>query len=116
MVNRTKPEHKRTMGPWAWNSKLLNEKVIKGDQDDCWLADNFAQTRHGPLFGVTKNGRPQMTQVCRILYRDWFNKDCEENEIAHKCGEKFCLNPNHWDVKDNKKHGARPNKLKWSQE
>jgi hypothetical protein len=113
MVNRTKPEHRRTMGAWTWNSKLLNEKVIKGTELDCWPSTNFSQTKHGPLFGVTKNGKPQMTQLCRILYRDWFNIDCEENEIAHKCGDKTCLNFNHWEVKPNKKHGARPNKQQW---
>ena len=116
MVNRTKPEDKRTMGEWTWNSKLLNEKVIRGPELECWPATNFSQTKHGPLFGVTKNGKPQMTQLCRILYRDWFNIDCEENEIAHKCGDKMCLNPDHWEVKPNKKHGARPNSKQWYME
>jgi len=116
MVNRIKTEYIKTMGEWSWNTKILNDKVVKGDDNDCWFADNFAQTQHGPLFGAKKNGKPRMTQVCRILYRDWFNIDCEENEIAHSCGEKFCINPRHWDVKPNKKHGARPNSKKWWQE
>jgi hypothetical protein len=115
MVNRTRPEHKKTIGQWTWNSRLLNEKVIKKDSNECWPSTNFSQTKHGPLFGAVKNGQRQMTQLCRILYRDWFNIDCEENEITHKCGDKTCLNPNHWEITSNKKHGARP-KSKWFDE
>ena len=115
MVNKTKPQDKKTMGEWSWNSKLLNEKVVKGTELECWPATNFAQTKHGPLFGVQKHGKPRMTQLCRILYRDWFNIDCEENEIAHRCGSKNCINPDHWEVKSNKKHGARPNKQWWNE-
>jgi len=108
MTKRIRTEHVKTMGAWSWNSQVLNDKVIKGTDTECWPSTNFAQTKHGPLFGAKKNNRPQMTQVCRILYRDWFNKDCEENEIAHQCGDKTCLNPSHWEVKPNKKHGRRP--------
>ena len=108
MVNRTKTEDKKTIGQWTWNSKLLNEKVIKGKKSECWPATNFAYSPSAPLFGVVKNGRRQMTQVCRILYRDWFNEDCEEREITHSCGDKFCLNPDHWEVIDIKTHGPRP--------
>ena len=114
MVNKTKPEHLKSMGQWTWNSRLLNEKVIRGSDNECWPASNFAQTQHGPLFGVIKNGRRQMSQVCRILYRDWFNIDCEENEVSHKCGNKNCLNPQHWELQPNKKHGARPNQQWWN--
>jgi len=108
MANHTPSQDKKTIGQWTWNSRLLNEKVIRLGKQDCWPATNFAQTKHGPLFGCQKNGRPQMTQVTRILYRDWFNEDCEEKEITHSCGSKQCLNPNHWEVKPIKKHGPRP--------
>jgi len=118
VVNKTKKEDLKTMGEWSWNSRLLNEKVIRGNDNECWPSTNFAQTRNGPLFGVIKNGKRQMTQVCRILYRDWFNIDCEESEITHTCGNKNCLNKNHWEVKPNKRHGlcyeqnqdSKPNK------
>ena len=113
MVNKTKPQYVRSMGAWTWNTKVLNEKVIKGLPFECWPSTNFAQTKHGPLFGVKKNGRPQMTQVCRILYRDWFNEDCEEREVTHSCGDKTCLNPDHWLIQPIKKHGRRPNNQKW---
>ena len=96
------------MGAWTWNSTLLNEKVIKLSKHECWPATNFAQTQHGPLFGVLKNGKRQMTQVCRILYRDWFNDDCEEKEVTHACGNRSCLNPDHWAILDIKKHGPIP--------
>ena len=112
MVNKTKQEDKKSMGDWTWNSRLLNEKVIRLGEDDCWPSTNFAQTKHGPLFGVMKGSKRQMSQVCRILYRDWFNKDCEEQEVAHGCGDKNCLNPNHWEVHDIKKHGPRPRPVK----
>ena len=111
MVNKTRPEDLKTMGQWTWNSRLLNEKVIRKNDDECWPSTNFAQTQHGPLFGARKNGKAQMTQVCRILYRDWFNDDCEEKEIAHKCGNKNCLNSLHWQVKDVKKHGPQPRNI-----
>jgi len=110
MVRKTKPEESKTVGQWSWNTKRLNEKVIRLGEDECWPATNFAQTQHAPLFGARKNGKPQMSQVCRILYRDWFDDDCEEKEVAHSCGDKNCLNPKHWDIKPLKKHGARPNK------
>ena len=100
MVNKTNKEHLKSMGPWTWNSTLLNKKVIKRDSHECWPSTNFSQTIHGPLFGVVKNGKRQMTQVCRILYRDWFNEDCEEKEIKHNCGSRSCLNPNHWTILD----------------
>jgi hypothetical protein len=109
MVNKTKPKDLKTIGQWTWNSKLLNEKVIPGPDNECWSSKNFAQTKHGPLFGVMKNSRRQMSQVCRILYRDWFNDDCEDKEITHACGNKYCLNKNHWLVKPYKKHGRPPN-------
>ena len=108
MVNRSKPEDMKSIGEWTWNSRLLNEKVIKGKKNECWPATNFAHSPSAPLFGVMKNGRRQMTQVCRILYRDWFNEDCEEREITHSCGTKDCLNPDHWEVIDIKTHGPRP--------
>jgi hypothetical protein len=108
VVNRTKPQDQKTIGQWTWNSRLLNEKVIKGKNNECWPATNFAQTQHGPLFGVIKNGKRQMTQVCRILFRDWFNEDCEEREITHSCGDKNCINPSHWEIVNVKTHGPTP--------
>ena len=115
MVNRTKPENIKSMGPWSWNTKILNEKVVKGPDTECWTNSKFAQTQHGPLFGVKKNNKPQMTQVARILYRDWFNEDCEENSLMHSCGNKMCLNPNHWEIKPNRKHGHKVNKEWWEE-
>jgi len=112
MVNKIKPENKKQVGAWSWNSKRLNDKVIRLGPSECWPSTNFAQTQHGPLFGVNKNGKAQMTQVCRILYRDWFNDDCEEKEVTHACGDKTCLNPDHWDVKPLKKHGPTPKPAK----
>jgi len=110
MVHKTKPEDLKTIGEWSWNSKLLNEKVIKGDINDCWEWQG-SRTIHGPLFGVIKNGRRQMTQVCRILYRDWFNEDCEDKEVTHACGNKNCINSNHWEIKPYKRHEATPTKI-----
>jgi hypothetical protein len=112
MVNKTKPENKKQVGQWSWNTKRLNEKVIRLGPDECWPATNFAQTQHGPLFGCQKSGKPQMTQACRILYRDWFNEDCEEKEVTHACGSKNCLNPLHWEIKPIKKHGPKANTIK----
>ena len=58
MVNRVKPENKKQVGQWTWNSKRLNEKVIRLGDNECWPSTNFAQTQHGPLFGARKNNKP----------------------------------------------------------
>ena len=108
MVNKTRSQDLKTIGQWTWNSRLLNSKVIEKGINDCWPATNFAQTEHAPLFGAIKNGRRQMSQATRILYRDWYNEDCEDLEITHSCGNKNCINKNHWEIVEIKTHGPKP--------
>ena len=96
---------------WTWNSELVLSKVDKGNQWDCWEWTG-AQSPAAPLFGARKNNRPQMTQAARILYREYYNEDCEEREITHDCGNKNCMNPDHWLIKDIKQHGPKPKNIK----
>ena len=107
MVNKTKPEDLKTIGQWSWKSDLLLKKVKQGNKDECWQWLGSTGP-HAPLFGAIKNGRRQMSQACRILYRELYNDDCEEKEITHSCGNRYCVNHNHWLVKDVKKHGPEP--------
>lgn len=104
----SKPHLMKQIGQWRWNSELVNSKVDKTDEFGChpWLG---SQSPAAPLFGARKNNYPQMTQAARILYRDWYNEDCEDKEITHKCGNKNCMNPDHWLILPIKKHGRRPN-------
>ena len=104
MVNKTKPEELTTIGQWSWKSDLLMNKVVQGPRDECWPWLGSTGP-HSSLFGAIKNGKRQMTQACRILYRELYKKDCEEKEITHTCGNRHCVNWHHWAVKDIKTSG-----------
>lgn len=111
MVNKRRPQDITTIGQWSWNSQTLLSKVQRGtNPNDCavWLG---ARGPHAPLFGAYKNNKQQMTQATRILYREIFKEDCEEKEITHSCGNRYCVNENHWEIVDIKKHGRRPKPL-----
>lgn len=93
-------ENKKTIGDWTWNSQVLWSKIVDTDPDSCWawLGAVGPQTN---LFGVRKNGKAQMTQARRILYRDVYNEDCDDLQIRHTCGNKYCMNPHHFSVLPN---------------
>lgn len=101
----------KRIGMWTWNSELVLSKVNKKGKNDCWEWLG-AQSPAAPLFGARKNNKPQMTQAARILYREYYNEDCEEKEVAHDCGNKNCMNPSHWEILDVKKHGATPREIR----
>ena len=90
-----KPESKRTIGEWTWNSDTLLKKVVKGTEEECWTWTGSTGP-HSNLFGAIKNGRRQMTQATRILYRELYNEDVDGYEIQHTCKNKYCVNPSHW--------------------
>lgn len=102
-----KPHLMKTIGQWTWNSELVLSKVDRQGEIDCWEWLG-AKTIHAPLFGARKNNRPQMTQATRILYREYFNEDCEDKEVTHSCGNKNCMNSAHWEIIDTKTHGPTP--------
>lgn len=104
----------KQIGMWAWNSELVLSKVDKKSDLECWPWMGGSISPGAPLFGARKNGRAQMTQAARILYREYYNEDCEEKEVAHECGSKLCMNPAHWKILDVKKHGAVPREIKQS--
>lgn len=106
-----KPHAMKQIGLWRWNSELVLSKVDKTDELSCWEWQG-AQSPAAPLFGARKNNRPQMTQAARILYREYYNEDCEDKEVTHSCGNKNCMNPSHWAIVDVKKHEAIPKKVK----
>lgn len=106
-----KPHAMKQIGLWRWNSELVLSKVDKQGKNDCWPWLG-AQSPAAPLFGARKNGRPQMTQAARILFREYYNEDCEEREVTHSCGNKNCMNPDHWEIINIKKHGATPKQIR----
>lgn len=106
-----KPHLMKTIGAWTWNSELVLSKVDKQGKNDCWPWLG-AQSPSAPLVGVRKNGKAQMSQAARILYREIYNEDCEDKEITHACGNKNCMNPDHWKIINVKKHGPTPKNVK----
>jgi hypothetical protein len=106
-----KPHLMKTIGVWTWNSSLVLSKVNRRSVNDCWEWMG-AQSPSAPLFGAKKNNRPQMTQAARILFREYYNQDCEDKEITHSCGNKNCMNFDHWEIKDIKVHGAPPTNVR----
>lgn len=104
----------KQIGQWTWNSSNVLSKVDRSDINGChpWLG---SQSPSAPLFGARKNNKAQMTQATRILYREIYNEDCEDIEITHSCGNKNCMNPSHWEIKDIKKHKPKTDKPKIKQ-
>jgi len=92
----------KTVGEWTWNTEVLWSKIVKTDDDSCWawLGAVGPQTN---LFGARKNGKPQMTQTQRILYRDVTGEDCDDLQIRHSCGNAYCLNPSHFKILPNQR-------------
>lgn len=88
------------IGEWAWNSELLWSKIDKSQECWRWLG---SKSVHANLFGAYKNRHQQMTQAPRIIYREVFKQDCNEYRITHSCGNKFCVNPNHYELQPNKR-------------
>ena len=81
--------NRKSIGDWEWNSTILWSKIVKTDDPRLcwrWLGSRGPQTN---LFGGKKSGQAQMTQARRILYRDVFGEDCDDNQIKHSCGNAF---------------------------
>lgn len=93
---------RKSIGEWEWNSTVLWSKIVKTDDDSCWawIGSRGPQTN---LYGGRKSGQAQMTQARRILFRDVFNEDCDDKQIKHTCGNAFCMNWQHFDVKPNQR-------------
>jgi hypothetical protein len=85
---------RKQIGAWSWNSEILWSKIEQKEADDCWTWLG-ATGPHANLFGTKKNGRPQMSQLPRILYRDVTGLDCEGMEITHTCNNRYCANFSH---------------------
>lgn len=93
---------KKTMGQWTWNSEILHSKIVKTEPDECWqwLGASGPQTN---LFGAQRNGKAQMTQARRILFRDVYERDCEDQRIKMKCKNAYCMNWHHFDTMPNQR-------------
>lgn len=93
---------RKSIGDWEWNSTILWNKIIKTDDASCWtwIGSVGPQTN---LFGGRKSGQAQMTQARRILFMDVTGKDATEHQIKHTCGNAFCMNWQHFDVKPNQR-------------
>lgn len=89
------------VGPWAWNTKNFNRRIVKGSPDEChaWTGSTGP---NGPLFGAqlfdeeTKKYHPQMTQARRILYFEHTGEYLQNRAgVYHTCRNKDCMNPKH---------------------
>ena len=84
---------------WAWNRHRLEQKIERGDSEDCWRWRGGS----GPdanLFGAYRRlesgeYRTQMTQASRLIYRQEFRAPVNGKKVVHACGNKYCCNPNH---------------------
>ena len=92
----------KTIGEWTWNTEIFWKKIVQTDENSCWswTGSTGPQTN---LFGARKNGKPQMTQARRLLYRDIYNEDCDDKRITMKCNNAYCMNPGHFDTKPNQR-------------
>jgi hypothetical protein len=95
-----KPEYKH-VGVWSWNNDILWSKIeVSLNPDECWLWHG-AMSPTGAIFGVRKNGKPQMTQARRLVWMSENNEDVTPHRITMKCRCQSCLNPNHFELKPN---------------
>jgi hypothetical protein len=115
-MNRNKLQDMKTIGIWSWKPRLLEPKIDRRGDNECWPWLGSLNRDNRPLFGAWKNTgsgfKQQMSQATRIYYRHIFNEDCEEKEITHGCGNKNCMNPRHWEIEEIKKHGPKPRPVK----
>ncbi len=80
---------------WSWNHDLLQTKIPEPNADGCcnWQG---AMSPGGALFGAKKAGRPQMTQVSRLIWlKHNPDADMEGMEVAHTCKNRQCVNIEH---------------------
>jgi hypothetical protein len=92
----------KIVGEWSWNSDILWSKIVKTDDDSCWswIGSTGPQTN---LFGARRQGKPQMTQARRILYRDVYEEDCDDKQIKMKCKNAYCMNWHHFETTPNQR-------------
>ena len=97
---KTQPDYKE-QGPWGWNDQRLHSKIDKTpDRNGChnWLG---SMSPTGALLGVWKNGIQQMTQARRVMWMSVNNLDVTPYRVTMLCGNQGCLNPEHFELKEN---------------
>lgn len=91
------------MGVWSWNDELLWSKIeVSLNREECWPWHG-ARSPTGGIFGVRKNGHPQMTQARRLVWASENNQDVTPYRVTMKCKNQLCCNPNHFELKANNK-------------
>ena len=91
---------RKTQGEWEWNSTILWSKIKQTDDDSCWTWQGSTGP-HTNLYGGRKNGFAQMSQARRFLYMDVYNTSADDLQIKHTCGNSYCMNYHHFDVRPN---------------
>ena len=93
---------RKQVGVWEWNSTILWSKIVQTDADSCWqwLGSRGPQTN---LFGGRKADQAQMTQARRILFMDVTGNNADDHQIKHTCGNPYCMNWQHFEVKPNQR-------------
>jgi hypothetical protein len=101
-----KPEYKH-IGAWSWNDEILWSKIeVSLVPDECWLWQG-SMSPSGAIFGVRKNGHPQMSQARRLVWMSQNNEDVTPYRVTMKCGCQQCVNPHHFELKSNNRLKAR---------
>lgn len=101
MPFQKKNELDKNYNGWLYSSKTFWEKIEQSGDDACW-AWLGSMSPGGPLFGVYKQQlndkpRPRMTQARRVMWAEQNHSWPPENmPIYHGCGNKACMNPEHW--------------------
>lgn len=83
-----------TQGAWAWDHRKIERKLDRSTDEDCWpwLGSTSPSAN---LQGAYKNGKPQMTQVNRLIAMQQ-GHDMEHQQVRMRCHNKQCSNPNHF--------------------
>ena len=89
-------------GPWSWDTDKLNAKIRK-QAAGCyeWTGSTGPYTN---LFGVYKNGKPQMTQANRIIYMERTGEDITNAQIMMTCHNRYCCRFEHMTAVYKKEH------------
>ena len=86
---------------YSWDSVKLENK-IRTTATGCfeWLG---SRGPFGNLFGIYKNGQSRMIQTNRVLYMATTGQNVDGLAIYMQCGNKYCCNPDHFDVRESKR-------------
>lgn len=90
------------VGAYEWDSKKLNDKIIRGSKTACWDWQG-SSNEFSNLFGIYKNGKNRMIQANRVIFMEHTGEDVSDKAIRMRCHNKHCCNFFHFEVVPNPK-------------